>query len=78
MGTGFYDLNETHTPMCATGETGGGLTGWLTTQAPVSPSETITIDLIIWDTGDQYYDSSVILDNWQWKPDPVAVSTNPN
>ncbi len=77
-GTGFYDLNETNTPMCETGETGGGLTGWLTTQAPVSPSETITIDLIIWDTGDQYYDSSVILDNWAWKPDPVAVSTNPN
>ena len=76
MGTGFYDLNDQSA--CATGETGGGMTGWLTTQAPAQPGETITIDLIVWDTGDQYYDSSVILDNWTWKPHPVAVSTNPN
>jgi hypothetical protein len=59
-------------------ETGGGMTGWLTTQAPAQPWETLTLDLIIWDTGDQYYDSSVILDNWQWKPSPVPVSTQPN
>ncbi len=76
MGTGFYDLGDQSA--CATGETGGGMTGWLTTQAPAQPGETITIDLIIWDTGDQYYDSSVILDNWTWKPHPVAVSTTPN
>jgi hypothetical protein len=76
MGTGFYDLGDQSA--CATGETGGGMTGWLTTQSPAQPGETITIDLLIWDTGDQYYDSSVILDNWTWKPHPVAVSTNPN
>ena len=76
VGTGFYDLGDQSA--CATGETGGGMTGWLTTQAPVQPGETITIDLLIWDTGDQYYDSSVILDNWTWKPHPVAVSTTPN
>jgi hypothetical protein len=76
MGTGFYDLGDQSA--CASGETGGGMTGWLTTQAPVTPSETITIDLMVWDTGDQYYDSSVLLDNWTWKPHPVAVSTNPN
>jgi hypothetical protein len=75
-GTGFLDLSDPSA--CATGETGGGMTGWLTTQAPAQPGETLTIDLIIWDTGDQYYDSSVILDNWQWKPDPTTVSTNPN
>jgi len=75
-GTGFQDLNDQSE--CASGETGGGMTGWLTTQAPAQPAETLTIDLIIWDTGDQYYDSSVILDNWQWKPDPTTVSTNPN
>lgn len=75
-GTGFQDLNDQSA--CASNETGGGMTGWLTTQAPAKPGETLTIDLIIWDTGDEYYDSSVILDNWQWKPDPTAVSTNPN
>jgi hypothetical protein len=75
-GTGFQDLGDQSA--CATGETGGGMTGWLTTQAPAQPGETMTIDLIIWDTGDQYYDSSVILDNWQWKPDPTTVNTQPN
>jgi hypothetical protein len=81
MGTGFYDSPDSqNSNNCngSTAETGGGMTGWLTTQAPATPSETLTIDLIIWDTGDQYYDSSVILDNWTWKPHPVSVSTNPN
>lgn len=81
MGTGFLDLGDTQNPYdCNMGkmESGGGMTGWLTTQAPVQPAEQMTIDLIIWDTGDNYYDSSVILDNWQWKPAPVPVSTNPN
>ncbi|HEY1956450.1 MAG TPA: choice-of-anchor L domain-containing protein [Polyangiaceae bacterium] len=76
MGTGFYDVGDQSA--CAANETGGGMTGWLTTQAPVKPGETISIDLLIWDTGDEYYDSSVLLDNWTWKPDPVAVSTTPN
>jgi hypothetical protein len=44
----------------------------------VQPWETMTIDLLIWDTGDQYYDSSVILDDWQWKPSSVTVNTQPN
>jgi hypothetical protein len=81
MGTGFYDLNDSQNPyVCNMGssQTGGGMTGWLTTQAPASPWQQMTIDLIIWDTGDQYYDSSVILDNWQWKPAPVTVGTMPN
>jgi hypothetical protein len=81
MGTGFYDPNDANNPFNCNGnanETGGGMTGWLTTQAPVAPAETISIDLMVWDTGDNYYDSSVILDNWQWKPDPVAVQTTPN
>ncbi len=79
MGTGFYDMGDMSNPYsCNTSETGGGMTGWLTTQAPVQPWETMTIDLIIWDTGDQYYDSSVILDDWQWKPAPVTVNTQPN
>jgi len=80
QGTGFLDTNDPYNPYCGgeTNETGGGMTGWLTTQAPVQPAETITIDLMVWDTGDQYYDSSVILDNWQWKPDPVTVQTTPN
>jgi hypothetical protein len=39
------------------------------------PSETITIQFIIWDTGDWNYDSSVLLDNWAWAPTPVTPGT---
>ncbi len=36
------------------------------TKAPVVPGETITIQFIIWDTGDHVLDSSVLVDNWKW------------
>jgi hypothetical protein len=80
MGTGFYDLDDSLNPYACqkSGQTGGGMTGWLTTTAPATPGETLTIDLIISDTGDQYYDSSVLLDHWVWKPHPVTVGTVPN
>jgi hypothetical protein len=51
--------------------TSGGATSWLTSQAPVQPGEVITIEFLIWDTGDNSYDSSVILDNFTWVPDPL-------
>ena len=80
MGTGFYDLDDKANPYACqkSGQTGGGMTGWLQTPAPATPGEPLTIDLIIWDTGDQYYDSSVLVDHWVWKPHPVAVGTMPN
>jgi hypothetical protein len=53
----------------------GGATGWLSSQAPVKPGETFTLDLMIWDTGDGDLDSSVLLDNFQWVAGDVAVST---
>jgi hypothetical protein len=44
----------------------GGSTGWLTTTAPVTPGEDVTLHFIIFDEGDHIYDSSVIIDNFQW------------
>jgi hypothetical protein len=32
--------------------TTGGATGWLSSQAPVEPDETFTLELVTWDTGD--------------------------
>jgi hypothetical protein len=55
--------------------TGGGATGWLTSKAPVSPGETITLELIIWDTGDPNYDSSVLIDHFQWVQGNVSTGT---
>ena len=49
-----------------------GATGWLTTTAPVTPGETITLKFSIWDEGDGYYDSAVFIDNFQWLPTVVT------
>jgi hypothetical protein len=71
-GTGFYSPYA-HCPMQM--DSGGGATGWLTTSAPVQPGETITLDLMIWDTGDGIYDSSVLLDNFRWSATDTPIVT---
>lgn len=73
VNVGFFDVCEG----CALGTaelqgTGfdvwddAGATGWLTTTAPIEPGADVTIRFAIWDTGDQAWDSSVILDNFRW------------
>ena len=68
-GTGFEDLGT----YCGGQSTGGGSTGWLTTKAPVKPGETITLQFIIWDTGDPNWDSSVLVDHFTWQPGPTMT-----
>jgi hypothetical protein len=71
-GTGFAaEAKERTYPGCSAKSTSGGATSWLTSQAPVTPGETIDLDLLIWDTGDAQYDSSVLVDNFVWVPDPI-------
>jgi hypothetical protein len=72
QGTGFFITGDS---ACGQSDSGGGATGWLTTQAPAQAGETMTIQFIVWDTGDQAYDSSVLLDNWNWQPAPTSVTT---
>ncbi len=71
-GTGFDDpgiyCNDTST-------SGGGATGWLSSQAPVEPGEVITLEFMIWDAGDESWDSSVLLDNFRWIPGPASTGT---
>lgn len=66
-GTGFGQWND------------AGATGWLVTTAPVGGGETFTMRLVIWDTGDQALDSTVLIDNFQWLADSgsVSVGTQP-
>ncbi|HEY1956260.1 MAG TPA: choice-of-anchor L domain-containing protein [Polyangiaceae bacterium] len=71
LGTGF-DMKSDY---CGSNETGGGATGWLTTTAPVQSGETIELQFMVWNTGDDAYDSSVLLDNWQWQAGDQQVST---
>lgn len=52
-------------------------TGWLTTQAPVTPGEEITVLFAIWDSGDFAYDSTVLIDGWKWSLESATVSTVP-
>ena len=72
-GTGFEDTGT----WCGGQSTGGGATGWLTTKAPAAPGETITLQFIIWDTGDPNWDSSVILDHFTWIKGPTMTGTQP-
>lgn len=55
--------------------TAGGATGWLTSQAPVEPGETFTLEFMIWDTGDGVLDSSVLLDNFTWVTGETVTET---
>lgn len=56
-----------------------GATGWLVTTAPVEPGSEFTIRFLIWDTGDTWYDSTVLIDNFTWiaSGGTVAVGTTP-
>ncbi len=67
-GTGYEDSDFG-------GDAVGGGTGWLTTTSPVTPGETATLKFIIFDEGDHIYDSSVIIDNFQFQ---VMGSSGPS
>jgi hypothetical protein len=56
-----------------------GATVWLTTQAPVKGGEEVTLRFAIWDTGDQLWDSTALIDNFQWIANggTVTVGTSP-
>lgn len=56
-----------------------GATSWLVTTAPVDPGTEVTIRFAIWDTGDAAWDSTVLIDNFQWIAGggDVDVSTEP-
>ncbi|HVH41347.1 MAG TPA: choice-of-anchor L domain-containing protein [Labilithrix sp.] len=55
--------------------TRGGATGWLTSRAAVTPGETFTLELMIYDVGDGSLDSSVLIDNFQWIGGNITTST---
>ncbi len=73
LGTGFDQWNPT------TKSHNAGATSWLTSQAPITGGEEFTVQFTIWDTGDQDWDSTVLVDNFQWiaNKGTVTVSTNP-
>ena len=56
-----------------------GATSWLKTTAPVTGGQEFTIRFAIWDTGDQAWDSTVLLDAFEWIANggTVSVGTDP-
>jgi hypothetical protein len=76
MGTGFGDTLDTQCDTTNVSATLGGATGWLTTQAPIGSGEEFTLEFMIWDAGDGFLDSSVLIDHFQWIGGvPVTTST---
>jgi hypothetical protein len=51
-----------------------GATSWLQTTAPITGGDEVTIRWAIWDTGDTAWDSTVLVDNFQW----VATGGTPS
>lgn len=64
-----YNTCQSTTGLVGTGFDTNGGTGWLrTADLPVTAGDTVRIAFVIWDTGDGTVDSSVLLDNFAWKP----------
>ena len=54
-----------------------GATGWLTTTAPVSPNQDLSLRFAIWDTTDSSFDSTVLIDDFRWLATPASIVTTP-
>ena len=64
--------------MWHTGVRPAGATRWLETQAPATPGSIITMRFAIWDAGNYEFDSTVLIDNFQWIANgAVTVVTMP-
>jgi hypothetical protein len=71
-GTGFWNIGL----YCGRRfSTGGGSTGWLSSQAPVMPQETITLQMILWDAEDPNFDSVILMDHLRWLPGTTTPRT---
>lgn len=68
VGTGFegFGFGDWH-----------GATSWLTTTAPVMPGAQFTLIFGIYDSGDGVLDSTTVIDNFHWTPNPPPVVTDP-
>ena len=83
IGTGFDPLNpQPQFPgdpgYCPGNNQVGGGTGWLKMAGNVKPGETMELRFTLWDTGDGYYDSVVLLDDFQWSVQASQPGVQPN
>lgn len=76
-GTGMDTNGWTNLSCGYIGRHGGG-TGWLSMSGNVTPGEIMTLRFVIWDTGDQQFDSVVLLDDFQWNINPSQPGVVPD
>lgn len=60
-----------------TGYEGKAATGWLRATSPVLPGETIVLRFAIWDSFDALFDTTVLLDRFQWSEGSAKAVTLP-
>ena len=75
-GTGMDIMGSTNFSCGYNGRHGGG-TGWLTMSGNATPGEIMTLRFVIWDTGDELFDSVVLLDDFQWNINPSQPGVLP-
>lgn len=61
-----------------TGQSARAATGWLSTTAPVTGGEIITLRFAVWDSGDPDLDSLVLIDGFSWEIEDAPVRTIPD
>lgn len=78
FGTGF-GVGEFGNGCSAAGPADAGGTSWLQTSAPIGGGEEFQLRFIVWDTGDASYDSTVLVDGFEWVANggTVVVGTEP-
>jgi hypothetical protein len=75
---GLGDLAGTGFDSWHTGVGPAGATRWLQTQAPVKGGSIITVRFAIWDAGNALFDSTALIDNFQWiAQGAVGIQTQP-
>jgi hypothetical protein len=77
-GTGF-GLGEFGIGCSGGSQADAGGTSWLQTSAPIAGGEVFNLRFAIWDAGDQGYDSTVVIDSFEWVANggTVVVGTEP-
>jgi hypothetical protein len=64
-----YSICVSTSALMGTGFDTAGATGWLrSADLPVTAGDTVRIAFMVWDSSDGKLDSSVLLDNFAWKP----------
>lgn len=55
----------------------GGSTTWLTTDTAIVKGETITLELMVFDVQDNFYDSHALVDNFRWQSEELECADPP-